>query len=256
MIRQTPIPKAMPGEPISRALMDQLIAGANTGRIISGDGVDVTSIGGVIGVSNPTVPNPNVNVFVLVKGGGGSLSGIGGLYDGVIFHQNAFTVSTSTSNSVTSAPTPWPGGVVDCVVVNVGEFGAATHTIASDTPLPGIWMGYADNLKPMIFVQPNASSSIPGTAFTVWVQKDGGSNGTTNTFASYTYSAFTESTMTTAIATGISLVPGSGSAARIVPGPVTFASNGNMALLSIIANGSGSTYILWNVPETHGNGTC
>jgi hypothetical protein len=145
MIRQTDIPPVSPGEPISASLLNQIIKGANTGRVVTGDGnIEASVIGGNLGLSLNQQPSQDAGVLVQIQPPNGTdgtsttimgftaNSGVpqtlilpGGVYLGRLYTQPFTVLQSNTQNTATGyesiyMPTPVPAAN-NCLVINTSE---------------------------------------------------------------------------------------------------------------------------------------
>lgn len=128
MIRQTDIPKVQPGESISRALMDQLVEGANTARQASAsNGLTVTKVGGSFIVGDARLPKISDQDCLVEIQPNTAIGAGGGMYYGKLFLQPFTTIyqderTQTASNGQTAGLSPAPDpDYIDCFVVNLRE---------------------------------------------------------------------------------------------------------------------------------------
>jgi len=180
MIRQTEIPGVAPGEPISASLMNQLIKGANTARVVTTDGtLDITNVAGILGMGTPgTVPPLDATVFVKVVTTDNT--GTGGLYNGLICVSPFVSVDTYSKTSIEN----FIGGTMECKVWNLEEMNSTKNSLLGYTDLEvmGRVVGnaYSKNthtgtmtVKPLVAVYVSPPSGI----FECIVKQNGTSGG-------------------------------------------------------------------------------
>lgn len=154
-ISQTPIPNVRPDEPITPALFNQIIRGANNARQVTGsEGIDVTNIAGMLGLSLSGAPvSKNRSVMVYVDT---TITYGPGMYAGRIFFQDAVLGNTKTASggvpTVHEQPNPIPNQQT-CVVINTLTFNRTTVPIPLSFVTNGLIEGIATNGMPLVTIQ-------------------------------------------------------------------------------------------------------
>lgn len=154
-ISQTPIPNVRPDEPITPALFNQIIRGANNARQVTGsEGIDVTNIAGMLGLSLSGAPvNQNRSVMVYVDT---TITYGPGMYAGRIFFQNSILGNTKTATGsvppVHEPPAPIPNQQT-CVVINTLTYNRTTVPIPLPFVTNGLIEGIATNGMPLVTIQ-------------------------------------------------------------------------------------------------------
>ncbi len=117
---QTPIAPVIPGEPLSQTLINQIIGGANNARMVSGDkGVEVTNIGGLLGISLNPKPGNDRGVLVEIQPTDDIANGF---YRGRLYTQSQVFFGAGDDGTLTTAQTPRPAPEVNsCYVVNLAQ---------------------------------------------------------------------------------------------------------------------------------------
>ncbi len=151
--RQTDIPHVEPGDSLSQSLINQVINAANNNRLVSGEGIDATQIGNMLGLKPSGIrPNSDADILVRVKGIGNqkiaqtdapvvtfsstyaSWQLQGGLYYGSAYLQPFIKAHpTETSRGIGTSclqPIPLPNAI-DCVILNLAEMDTRTDPITA-----------------------------------------------------------------------------------------------------------------------------
>lgn len=124
--RQVEIPPAVPGELIGQTLLNSLIGAANNARQITGDGgINVSNVGGVMGLSLD-LKRPGKQTFLIQVQATPVIAP--GFYYGKIYSQTALNFTSTIAGTTTTplSPVPIPNAVT-CLVVNIAEVNAATY---------------------------------------------------------------------------------------------------------------------------------
>ncbi len=209
--RQIEIPPAVPGEPIGQTLLNSLIGAANNARQITGDGgLNVSNIGGVIGLSLDTKQPARQQFLIQVQA---SPTLAPGFYYGKVYSQTAIPFISAVAGSTTTplSPVPIPNAIT-CIVVNLAEvnaaaygstgtFAAAPRVITANRMAFGQFVGYMDstNIVPALPAGPLFAvdvNTIITPAAIAYLTQVGGSNGSTASYCTYTYNAYFDAAKT------------------------------------------------------------
>lgn len=246
-----------PGEGITAPLLNDLAQSAQTGRLMSGDGsANVQMIGNTIGIgANLPFKNLDKEILAILRAPLSSPSKTpalgGGMYYGSTFNQGLILQNTMATKLTIVRPVPT---LYNCIILNGSENLGTGHAINVDTPCIARFMGYsAPNAKgvsfPLLFTRVE-----PITTRWVLVKQNAGSDGTSSTYATWTYDLYDikDVSLATKLNVAGALQP-LASAARVAFGSVTEASNGSIALAFYGADG---TIMLWNVQEKAVSNVC
>ena len=125
--RQVEIPPVVPGETLGQTLLNSLIGAANNARqMTGGDGINVSNIGGVFGISNDARAVRGDRQYLVHIQAAPVIAP--GFYWGRIYSQPhvQFISAAAGSSSTPLTPYPVPNGNI-CFIVNLAEVNTAMY---------------------------------------------------------------------------------------------------------------------------------
>ena len=143
MPNATDIIPAQAGEPISAALMNDIMGRADAGRWTSADGITDIGSSRIFAPGRPPLRAKDYLISVHKTGEDSTPPSLGGgLYYGALYYESFVRIAARTAGDINlELPNPVVNAVT-CVVLNLAEDGNSGHSISADCKVVGHFIGW------------------------------------------------------------------------------------------------------------------